>query len=141
MTRERCFIAEIWNDESDAAVSVARARVAPGVTTELHSLDVDERYVIAAGRGVVEVGDLTRAVEPGDVVVIPAGVPQRITNEGGRGSRLLLRLLAALPPARLPAARITQRTAQVLLGCWPAGNACASPRAVRRAFAMLPTVL
>ena len=24
----------------------------------------------------------------------------------------------------------TQRTAQVLLGCWPAGNACASPRAV-----------
>ena len=83
MTRERCFIAEIWNDESDPAVSVARARVAPGVTTELHSLDVDERYVIAAGRGVVEVGDLTRTVEPGDVVVIPAGVPQRITNEGG----------------------------------------------------------
>ena len=83
MTRERCFIAEIWNDESDPAVSVARARVAPGVTTELHSLDVDERYVIAAGRGVVQVGELRAAVEPGDVVVIPAGVPQRIANEGG----------------------------------------------------------
>jgi mannose-6-phosphate isomerase-like protein (cupin superfamily) len=53
------------------------------VTTELHSLDVDERYVIAAGRGVVQVGELRAAVEPGDVVVIPAGVPQRVTNEGG----------------------------------------------------------
>jgi mannose-6-phosphate isomerase-like protein (cupin superfamily) len=82
LTRERCFIAEIWNDESDPEVSVARARVAPGVTTELHSLDVDERYVIAAGHGVVEVGDLQQAVEPGDVVVIPAGAPQRITNDG-----------------------------------------------------------
>jgi mannose-6-phosphate isomerase-like protein (cupin superfamily) len=83
MTRERCLILESWNDESDPSVSVARARVAPGVTTELHSLDVDERLVIVAGRGRVEVGELEPAVVgPGDVVVIPAGTPQRITNDG-----------------------------------------------------------
>ena len=80
-TEERCLILESWNDESDPAVSIARARVAPGATTQLHSLDVDERYVIVAGGGEVEVGDLpAAAVEPGDVVVIPAGAPQRITN-------------------------------------------------------------
>jgi mannose-6-phosphate isomerase-like protein (cupin superfamily) len=82
-TAERCFVLESWNDESDPAVSVARARVAPGVTTQLHSLDVDERYVVVAGEGEVEVGDLPAVeVALGDVVVIPAGVPQRITNNG-----------------------------------------------------------
>ena len=83
MTRERCLILESWNDESDASVSVARARVAPGVTTELHSLEVDERLVIVAGRGRVEVGELEpAAVAPGDVVVIPTGTAQRVTNDG-----------------------------------------------------------
>ena len=80
---ERCFILESWNDESDPAVSISRARVPPGVTTQLHSLDVDERYVIVSGQGEMEVGDApSRGVEPGDVVVIPAGTPQRITNAG-----------------------------------------------------------
>ncbi len=80
-TEERCFVLESWNDESDRAVSIARARVAPGITTQLHSLDVDERYVIVVGGGQVQVGELPPAeVAPGDVVVIPAGVPQRITN-------------------------------------------------------------
>jgi mannose-6-phosphate isomerase-like protein (cupin superfamily) len=84
MTPERCLILESWNDESDPSVSIARSRVTPGVTTQLHSLDVDERYVIVAGHGEVEIGDLApTAVGPRDVVVIPAGAPQRITNSGG----------------------------------------------------------
>jgi hypothetical protein len=29
-TAERCFVLESWNDESDPAISIARARVAPG---------------------------------------------------------------------------------------------------------------
>ena len=37
--------------------------------------------MIVAGGGQVQVGELPPAeVAPGDVVVIPAGVPQRITN-------------------------------------------------------------
>jgi hypothetical protein len=44
---QRCHITEWWNTPADAAVSVARARVEPGVTTRLHRLkDVTERYVI-----------------------------------------------------------------------------------------------
>jgi mannose-6-phosphate isomerase-like protein (cupin superfamily) len=59
--------------------------VLPGVTTRWHSLTgIVERYVMLAGDGEVEVGDLppTR-VAAGDVVVIPAGVRQRIRNIGG----------------------------------------------------------
>jgi mannose-6-phosphate isomerase-like protein (cupin superfamily) len=82
---ERCYITEWWNTPEDGAVSVARARVEPGTTTKWHRLHaITERYVILAGRGRVEVGTLApEEVGPGDVVVIPPGVSQRIANIGG----------------------------------------------------------
>lgn len=83
-TDERCFILESWNREDDPGLSIARARVAPGVTTRLHRLsDTIERYLILSGAGVVEVeGMAPRPVRPGDVVYIPAGSGQRIANPG-----------------------------------------------------------
>ena len=79
-TPERCAILETWRD---ADVSIARARVEPGVTTQLHALDVAERYLVVSGRGVVSVGDVAPTeVGPGDTVGIPAGAPQRIENTG-----------------------------------------------------------
>jgi len=83
-TEERCFILESWNDPWDPHVSIARARVEPGVTTRWHRLSgVTERYYILAGRGRVEIGDLpSRDVLPGDVAVIPPLVRQRIANTG-----------------------------------------------------------
>jgi len=82
-TRERCWLLEISNDEGDD-VSIARARVEPGVTTEWHEVvDTAERYVIVSGAGLVEVGDLPPAnVGPGDVVRIAPNTRQRITNTG-----------------------------------------------------------
>jgi len=84
LTHENCFILEVANDSGDPDVSIARARVLPGVTTEWHRVeDIDERYVIVRGKGKVEVGDLPPAVvSEGDVVRIPANTPQRITNVG-----------------------------------------------------------
>jgi mannose-6-phosphate isomerase-like protein (cupin superfamily) len=84
MTPERCFIQETWGAESDSIVSVARARVEPGVTTQLHALDgIDERYLILEGSGQMEVGgEAPVPVSPGDAVLIPAGVSQRIANVG-----------------------------------------------------------
>jgi mannose-6-phosphate isomerase-like protein (cupin superfamily) len=83
VTEERCHILESWNDARDPDVAIARARVEPGVTTARHILEVDERYVITSGHGRVEVDGLEASeVEPGDVVVIPAGRAQRITNTG-----------------------------------------------------------
>ncbi len=81
-TAERLFITEIWNSATDNDVSIARARVEPGVTTALHYLDgVDERYIIISGKGIVEVQGLAPAkVSAGDIIEIPANKTQRITN-------------------------------------------------------------
>jgi len=81
---EGCHIIELSNTVDDPEVSIARARVEPGVTTRLHRLHgVTERYVILQGKGLVDVGaQQGRAVTLGDVVVIPPLSPQRITNVG-----------------------------------------------------------
>jgi mannose-6-phosphate isomerase-like protein (cupin superfamily) len=82
-TEERCAITELLNDPACPEVSLALARVAPGVTTRLHAVrGTVERYVILAGEGRVEVGGETARVGPGDRVLIPADVAQRITNTG-----------------------------------------------------------
>ena len=85
LTPERCYIVESWNDLDDAHASIARVRVQAGVTTQWHSLTaVFERYLVAVGSGLVEVEGLpTTRVEPGDVVAIPPGRKQRITNDSG----------------------------------------------------------
>ncbi|EXJ13602.1 cupin domain-containing protein [Imhoffiella purpurea] len=83
-TAEGCYILESWNRDLDPDVSVARARVVPGMTTRLHRLDgIAERYLILSGRGRAEVEGLApREVGPGDLVAIPAGAGQRIANLG-----------------------------------------------------------
>lgn len=83
-TSERCFITEVANHPDDPAVSIARARVEPGVTTAWHKLSrTAERYIIVSGQGRVEVGDLESSrVAAGDVICIPPDTPQRITNTG-----------------------------------------------------------
>ena len=81
--REGCHITEWSNSEADPEVSIARARVEPGRTTRWHRLTgTTERYVILEGRGLAEVGDEPLEASVGDVVVIPPGQPQRITNIG-----------------------------------------------------------
>jgi mannose-6-phosphate isomerase-like protein (cupin superfamily) len=83
-TEERCYINELANIDADPHASIAQARVAVGVTTRWHRLaGITERYVILAGLGRVEVGDLPlQQVGPGDVVMIPPGCRQRITCLG-----------------------------------------------------------
>ncbi len=82
--KEGCHILELSNSSSDPDLSIARARVAPGVTTQWHCLQgVAERYVILEGNGIVEVGgEESLPVTVADVVLIPPGVRQRITNSG-----------------------------------------------------------
>ena len=100
MTRERCYIREIVNDAEIAAFSLAEARVEPGVLTELHSLAVDEWYVIVEGHGTVMVGDAApREVGPGDVVAIPAATPQQIRNTGSGDLKFQCICLPRFTPA------------------------------------------
>lgn len=81
---EGCHILELSNDENDPAMSIARSRVEPGVTTRWHRVrGVVERYVILDGTGRAEVGDLPpQEVQAGDVLLIPPSVRQRIANIG-----------------------------------------------------------
>lgn len=82
-TDERCFITEILNDPACPEASLALARVEPGVTTRPHLLrGTVECYLILRGAGLVEIGGETAALGPGDRVIIPAGIRQRITNTG-----------------------------------------------------------
>lgn len=82
--KEGCFITEWMNNPCEDAVSIARARVEPGVTTHWHRLEgITERYVILQGEGRVEIGTLApEKVLPGALVIIPAGERQRISNAG-----------------------------------------------------------
>lgn len=99
---EQCHVNELSNTAADAAVSIARARVPVGVTTRWHRLrGIAERYVLLAGEGSVEVGELpARQVRPGDVVLIPPLCRQRIRNTGSED----LVFLAICSPRFVPAA-------------------------------------
>lgn len=84
LTAEGCHINELSNSDADPEVSIARARLCPGINTRWHRLaGTAERYVILSGRGQVEVGNLTaQTVAAGDVVLIPPGCRQRIACLG-----------------------------------------------------------
>jgi mannose-6-phosphate isomerase-like protein (cupin superfamily) len=81
LTPERCYIAENYRDKE---VSIAVATVKPGITTKAHHLKkIQEIYIITAGEGKVAFTGLEPTpVGVGDVIVIPAGASQKITNTG-----------------------------------------------------------
>lgn len=80
---ERCFISEIINDDAWPSFSLARCRVEPGVTTQLHALSVLELYVVERGRGSMRVGDAAPFdIGPGDTVAISQHAAQNVSNTG-----------------------------------------------------------
>lgn len=83
-TDERAYITELHNTDADDSCSIARARIEPGVTTQVHKLlDTIERYVILEGTARVMVGNAAPVeVQALDVVNISAGTEQSISNTG-----------------------------------------------------------
>ena len=106
-TAERCHILEMSNSTADEQLSIARARVEPGVSTAFHSVrDTAERYVVLEGQGEVEIGKKSpEPVRAGDVVLIPPGMSQRITNTG---SEDLIFLAICTPRFRIENYRDTE---------------------------------
>ena len=89
-TAERCYITELLNDVEQPEVSLARARVEPGATTQLHALSVAEWYVLEQGQGLMQVGNgVPFAVREGDTIAVPKDTAQRVTNTG-RGDLVFL---------------------------------------------------
>ena len=82
-TEERCFITELMNSAEVPDVSLALARVEPGVRTQLHALqNVEEIYIVRAGVGQIEIDGIERRLAAGDRAVVPRSAAQRITNAG-----------------------------------------------------------
>lgn len=82
-TSERCWISELVNDAAWPEFSIARCRVEPGETTELHALSVHEVYVLEQGQGLMRIDDAPPfPVGPGDAVTIPQHAAQCIRNTG-----------------------------------------------------------
>jgi mannose-6-phosphate isomerase-like protein (cupin superfamily) len=80
-TEERCFITEILNRSEHDGMSIARARVEPHVSTQLHKLSVDEVYYVLEGRGEVQINNKSKQViGKGDSILIHSGESQMITN-------------------------------------------------------------
>jgi mannose-6-phosphate isomerase-like protein (cupin superfamily) len=78
---QRCYITELINDAQWSEVSLARCRVEPGVTTQLHELSVHEVYVIEKGNGRMYVGNSAPyTIGPGDTVSISKHTPQCVQN-------------------------------------------------------------
>lgn len=88
---EGCHIVEVSNSTDDDEVSIVQARVEPGQQTKWHRLlNTTERYVIVQGSGRVEISDREPVdISPGDVVIIPAGARQKITNIGDNDLKFL----------------------------------------------------
>ena len=77
MTDERCFIAEIANDPDDTEVSIARARVRPGIATAWHRVrGTTERYLIVAGQGralILSLAKLALCIAVPGLMRVPSG--------------------------------------------------------------------
>lgn len=73
--------------------SVWEVVIAPGTPATPHSLTREEVFVVLAGAASVRVGDADGTARPGDAIVVPAGVPLALANEGTEP----LRLLCCLP--------------------------------------------
>lgn len=100
-TAERCYITELINTADQPEVSLARARVEPGITTRLHQLSAYEWYIIERGHGLMRIGDeVPFAVGPGDTVAIPKDTPQQITNTGNEDLHFLCVCVPKFSPER-----------------------------------------
>jgi quercetin dioxygenase-like cupin family protein len=74
---------------------------APGQFIPVHAPDSDVAITVRDGTGVVRDGDDEHRVEPGDVVVVPAGEDRGVKADGdgdGDGDRDLEATLVTAPP-------------------------------------------
>jgi quercetin dioxygenase-like cupin family protein len=57
------------------SISLWRIELAPGTTSPLHRLDVEEVFLATGGRAVATINDTQYAVSAGDCLILPAGAP------------------------------------------------------------------
>jgi mannose-6-phosphate isomerase-like protein (cupin superfamily) len=65
-----------------STISLMLGDVQPGDGAPLHRHTYEELFVVHEGRGAYTIGDTTVEAGPGDIVLIPAGVPHKLRNIG-----------------------------------------------------------
>jgi quercetin dioxygenase-like cupin family protein len=61
-------------------LTVVLGELAPGQSVGIHFHEYEELFIIHGGRGTFTLGATTVEAGPGDVVLIPTGVPHGFTN-------------------------------------------------------------
>ncbi|NNC36364.1 MAG: cupin domain-containing protein [Hyphomonadaceae bacterium] len=79
---ERIYVTELMNSPEEPNLSLAKFRVLEGVTTQLHSIGVQEWYVIESGTVLMNIDGDTFDVKSGDCFKIEPHQPQQIKNTG-----------------------------------------------------------
>ena len=89
---EKFFKATLWQG---GHVMIGLNCLEPNQTQPVHAHQgADKFYFVLSGVGKVSVGEEERTVEPGTVVIAPAGIPHGVTNSGAER----LSLLVAIAP-------------------------------------------
>jgi mannose-6-phosphate isomerase-like protein (cupin superfamily) len=60
-------------------VSLWRIELAPGASSPLHEMDVEEVFLGISGEAAVVVGGTESTIGPGDCLILPAGTPFTLT--------------------------------------------------------------
>jgi mannose-6-phosphate isomerase-like protein (cupin superfamily) len=72
-----------------ASISLILNESEPGAGPRLHRHPYDETWVIEAGQIAFQLGDELATAGPGDIVIVPRGVPHKFTNTGPGRSKLI----------------------------------------------------
>jgi len=68
--------------EYDATISLILDHSEPGQGPRLHRHPYDETWVVVEGNVTFQAGDEPQTAGVGEVVIVPAGVPHKFTNQG-----------------------------------------------------------
>jgi len=76
-------------DRGSGAITLGEVIMNPGTEYPMHTHRVEEAMVITKGIAIAVLGDETYTVEPGDVILAPAGIKHMLANRGNEPMEVL----------------------------------------------------
>lgn len=75
--------------EYGATISVILDHSEPGQGPRLHRHPYDETWIVHAGHVTFQAGEERLTAGPGDIVIVPPGLPHKFTNDGPGRSNMV----------------------------------------------------
>lgn len=69
-------------DKGSGAITLGELIMKPGTELLMHTHRIEEAIVITKGTATAVLGDETYTLEPGDVILAPAGIKHMLANRG-----------------------------------------------------------